>query len=316
MVMERHSFKEYQDVLDQLNLEMRNTPFFQFLEKIWIKKEIDYLGSQLEDVYVNSSEFWNLLNSYKEVVSHVVSLFKELDILDPVKVFSVYSYLIRSGFLSYQHQFVYNKMVDDGIYLLGSNVISGEGVCRHICSFLTDIYQKMGYVSCNISMVANKDLESMEKKKYPCIVHDEKRSLKGRLDDFFYFISTGGAPYNHLVTLVKDSHGTLLMDPTNDIVFFVGASKDIFPVIEKDIYMNCTYMPLFNSDIDVPFSSFLKTTDSDVVQGIFDKYDATWNFCEKNSGLFEYFYCDNYDLYQDVVRKRKVLIKEFKRNMD
>ncbi len=314
--MRRQSLKEFQDVLDDLSVELKNTSFLNLLEKRYISNKIKRMEQSLEDVYVNSFEFSDLCERYHEVIDHVCSLLEQLEITDPVSIFSAYSYMIRNGYLSYSHQFVYNKNIDEGLYLFGSNVISGAGVCRHICSFLTDIYCSMGYDSCNIGMFFHKGLETMERQKLKTIKNQLDSSSVSSVLKLLYFIHHGRFPFNHLVTLVTNSDGTLLLDPTNDVAFYVGANQSIHPVVEQDISLKCDYVPIFNNDQPCTLKHFLQETNFFVVNNVLNKFNDIWNFCEKYSSLFQYFYFDNYDLYRDVVEKRKVLVREFKRNMD
>ena len=99
-------------------------------------------------------------------------------------------------------------------------------------------------------------------------------------------------------------------------VFFVGDNNNIFPIIERNVLTKCEYVPIFNNDVDNTISSFLKKTSMDAVNGVLKKFNDTWDLCEKYSGLFKYFYADNYLLYKDVTEKRRVLVREFQRNMD
>ena len=293
------SLEKYQDRIDDLLIQRKTIDVFHVFKKMKIGKEIYDLKKDLDDVYLNSVEFNSLVETYHDLLNKIYDMFCMLGVNTPVDIFVLYSYLVRNGYLSVNHNFICSNNVKDSIPLLSVNVIEGAGVCRHISCLLTDIYKNFGYICANISM----DLE-----RYPSSFSREGYSCDGSLSS----IPTCG-PYNHLVSLVKDKNGTLLFDALNDYIFFVWNDKNISPVLGEDILVKCGYEKFFNSQIDRDFSYFLQNTNLDTIVVLRDYYNYMWDSVKKNRDYFENFYLSNCDLYQDVTDKKRILSREFSR---
>ena len=239
------SFKKYQDSLYDLELKEKYLSSFRILEKLMIKRDIYLLKRQLENVYFHSFELNTLLYDYRSVVLHISSLFKDLLFIDPIQIFSAYSYFIQNGFLSCDKKFVYRRDVDDLFPLFGINVIDGMGVCRHITSFLTDVYRELGFVSYNVSTISS-DLScySLSLKEFEC-----DSSGMEYFGDIHSYQSYLKKDYNHLVTLVVSKDGSFVIDPTNSLIFYVNQDKKVTLLQDENITIRCGYEKIFNYNI-------------------------------------------------------------------
>ena len=305
------SLKEYQDEIERLELYESNISNRHILKKYSYYQKITNMRYQLDSLYNNCVEFFDLKKVYQELVRNVSCFFKQLGVVKPVEILALYSYLIKNGFLSFDHRFYYRKDVDDCLYLLGVNVVYGGGVCRHITSFLTDIYKELGYSSYNISMVSE-ELESLSRQNYYVVNVSNNKSfiskLVKRMRTIYY-----QSFYNHLITLVNDQNGSLFMDPTNDVVLFVNNYKKVLPVLGERASLDCNYLSFFNDEEISYFSSLLIPTDLDSIVKVKDDYNKIWDLALEYHNLFEYFYYDCMSLYEDIMDKRKILLKESKR---
>ena len=305
----RQSLKDYQDCLDNLKIKRDNLSIFDISKKIDLSFEIKAMNNGLDDVYINSYEFNQLEDVYREFISRIGDFFRNNGIVDVIEILSVYSYFIKNGYLSYDKKFVYKKTLDDCIYMLGSNVVSGFGVCRHITSMLTDIYKELGYDSYNISMIFEKS-KSFSKQSFLAI--KERKKICECIKKYIYILLCGGY-YNHLVTLVNNDSGSLIVDPTNDIISYVNFAKRIFSVKDRCQCFDCSFMSVFNNEEEIAFDSILNVTDLSVLDRIGNNYNNGWNKISNNNYLADNFYEKNVNLCKEIDSKRRVLSYEFNR---
>ena len=61
-----------------------------------------------------TEEYQSLKEYYNKVIDNFISFAQSLDIKDPIEIFSLYVYLYRGGYLSYNHQFTYDIDMKDG----------------------------------------------------------------------------------------------------------------------------------------------------------------------------------------------------------
>ena len=115
---------------------------------------------------------------------------------------------------------------------------------------------------------------------------------------------------NHLVTLFVDKNHLYAMDPTNDLIFLVG---DDFKFYGMD--GNCIgdgyVRTLFNNEERIDLNDILKRTSKELLDSRLDDYKVVWNNCSDLIDIFEKFYVEHKELYEEVVAKRKVLLREY-----
>ena len=310
---ERISLIEYQNTIDNLEMTKNLLKNRNIKRKYQLTKQINQMKNELDNIYTKSTEFTNLEKSYNRLIKETAFLLTNMNITEPVPILSLYTYLIKNGYLSLNHHFTYNKNVDDCLYLFGTNVIYGEGVCRHITTFLTDIYKEIGYESYNIAMVS-KDTETLSRQEYNYeesnIQESKIQKVKNKINNVY------GTNFNHLVTLVNNLNESLIVDPTNDIVFYINDHYQIIPIIGKKQIMIGKYLPLFNKEEKGLLKDFLSITKQKTINTVQNNYNKTWNIATQNKNVLNCFYKNNEDLYQEINTKRKILVKEFKRYID
>ena len=300
------SFQEYQNYIDYMIMEKRSLSNREILKKLSLTFYIYKMKANLDNVYINSIEFLSLNDSYYEVIGNIVKLFRDLEIDNPVVIFGIYSYLLKNGYLSLKRDFAYKVGVQDCYPVFGANVIEGRGVCRHISSMLTDIYKEMGFDSYNVSSILNSDVSSFSKQKLRKIRDNNVAfSLRGLLFMCLYYPG-----FNHLITLVNHpDFGSLMMDPTNDFLFINNRKKDFVSLLDSDEYINYDVGNLFNDNT----CFFVEKTNSNMLSSLVFYYSLGWDFADKYSDCFEYFYQENKNTYFEVVKKKRKLSKEFDR---
>jgi len=261
------------------------------------KKMIDELNveKRLLDMLYETETYKNLVSDYNEIVNDIVKLFSELKIKNPLDVCIVFSEMIENGLLSitagYQHKsFFHDYDIDECMW--GTRVFSGYGVCRHISSLLSDIFEKLGYSA--FPMQA----KIIEKNK---VYSDNGIGLRA----------------DHLVVGVCDGTKKIIYDPTN-LCFGYCDLND-----EDGEY----YMVPFNKNGDELFYFILKN--QKLINGGFNRYLSSKRYiaCEnyyneiselykddcikkyvlRNFNLLLDFYSNDYELMKDIVKEEAII---------
>lgn len=185
----------------------------------------------------------NIREMYDEVISDYVKMINVLGLQNPVEVSAFFERCYRDGILSRNKRFVFDTSnVRDVHSLFGSNIINGEGVCRHIASMLNDIYISMGIDSNvllvhmrNRTLVPSVDMtkqgltkeELYEFIDMTSISTEERKIAKEVVDEFIECIGehltidvvlskVKGRPHaNHAINLVINDGKAFCLDPTN-----------------------------------------------------------------------------------------------------
>ena len=205
--------------------------------------------------------------------------------------------------------FAYEKNFVDSLCLLGANVVSGKGVCRHIASMLTDIYNCMGFESYNLACFLPNDATAMRSQ---LLKHDKNNSFPEPLlmERLFGFLSIQPL-YNHLVTIVNSYEGSLVMDPTNDFLFFARANGNFVSAPNYNTCLRCDIIDLFNEGFVGSLGDVVVPVDLGSLLDVKDRYRRVVSKIPNYS--FDRFYERNRGLYGEVVAKKKVLDRELGR---
>lgn len=175
---------------------------------------IDLLAS-MKYFTKKSPEYVSIKENYDLVVKNTKDLVEKLNIQDdPIKIFSLFIYLYRTGLLSYNHEFKYDMHMKDFPDLVGADVIRGKGVCRSIASFLKDLYRELGYetrtLSVNASSECIKNLTQNSKVKLQKTINGGKfAKIVGKITSVIKIP-------NHLITYIEKNYNGYILDPTND----------------------------------------------------------------------------------------------------
>lgn len=264
----------------------------KFLE---VKKNWDGRNNQI----LNSKEYLEAYKSYLLVLDELSKLFENLDWDNEMKLFSGYSYLLKKGYLSVDCQFNYSRNISSCSGLWGSNILLGEGNCKHISSMLTDILKVNGYDAHNIGMLLDKeDIYYFNDIDFSYSEEDDIDLDNRNNYDFRKRLKNRDVP-NHLVTLFKDNDHSYIMDATNDTIYIVDS--------DLSVYQGKYQFKIFDYDK----TKGLIPTDVDLfTQRLGDYYDVL-SSCFELTSEFEKFYFEHKDLYDEVIAKRKTLIRNF-----
>ncbi len=265
------------------------------------------VGFNLEKFCTDYREIQTL---YDHVVNNVAELMEYFDIQDnPIKVFAMFVYLYRSGYLSHNKEFYYSPDMKDMSSLCGTDVVRGTGVCRSIASMFTDVCQRLNYSAANISVNVKGNVLDKRESLTTVLLHDKDNGRKfARIVGKFTSIVPLG---NHLVTLVDTNKGGIVLDPTNDVVMNMDSLRSYSFVNNTGAKMTYSFVSNF-----APWILGQMDTELNVV-GLHKKsqgegldydyycriYRETQELIESCPEVFERFYEANSCFYDEIYEK-------------
>lgn len=301
--------------------------------------------------YSNCKNYSKDLNQirelYQEFIKNYNKLNKTFNLNDPVQINTMFSYLLYEGYLSKDKEFEFSsKQARDMANLGGANIITGKGVCRHISSMLTDIMNDYGIQSNQLgvcSMNYNIKIKILNEQKYTkeelhnwCRTHitdentysfiiklidafidknkqnielsyeieDEKNSIKKIVGNHAISVAfKDGKTYfldptqSRIYRMIEDGNGVLYDDECDNIpirttgTFVLNEIKDFY-TLKQSLSKPCQYIS--------------KEEEKEMVKN-------TLEICNGNMDIFEQFYNQNSELYNDIsskilkIKKRKFL---------
>lgn len=163
-----------------------------------------------------TKDYEEMESIYGLIINNIAELMECYGIQDdPVKIFAMFTYLYRSGYLSSGKDFKYSFNMKDFACLNGADVVRGSGVCRSISSMFTDVCNSIGLTASNVGVKVSSKALDMKEKLSPVDLKVEKNNKKiARLVSNCMSIFPLA---NHLVTIVNDGTNAYVFDPTNDI---------------------------------------------------------------------------------------------------
>lgn len=292
-----------------------------------------------KDVINYANDKIKLNKLYKEFIKEYDKLNKTFNFNDPVQIYGMFNYLVWKGYLSKNKKFEFAKdSTKDIKKLYGANVITGQGVCRHIAPMLSDILNEHKIKS-GVLLVAQKENNNniamvnenwtkdaifdhlavflKEPKLYDKFlkIYEEKRDLGKQLDtndikNLNELLKKQNEEQkdkvNHVITFATTNEKNYFLDPTQSRIYRVDVDdKNI--VSDKELKCRIdnkglTFMYGLKDKINA--NKFLKEekptiTFKDQLEVVFKTYDI----CKQNHDIFEKFYKDNCELYNDISNK-------------
>lgn len=167
-------------------------------QKIEIEAEI---LEKIRERIKTTDTYKNLENEYLSYITNLANYFKKIGMTSGVASATFYNILLECGYLSKNcnHQY---KIKENAIYeipeLMGSGVVTGESVCRHMACMLTDLENEIGNKTISLPVRETKNIEKDSRKKI--------------------MIS------NHVTSIIQDNKTKLVFGfcPTNREIFRIG----------------------------------------------------------------------------------------------
>ena len=241
---------------------------------IW---NIKHIIKWISDCKLYDKEYEQLDQIYNDFIDNYNNLNRTLELQNPMDIFVMFSNLLALGYFSKDMKFEFDD--NDSILTFGINmgtvVFTGEAVCRHIATMLTDIFLNYNIEASNLSV------------KYDFLIS------------------------NHLITTAIFQNKKYFLDPTNFTIFVTDAKnrKKLICYDEELIVqgnylcslfgMNCLVASsIINNDLEcanlIDFKRSIKK-----IKRVFSA----------NLDIINQFYNDNKELYRKANDKLLVLTK-------
>lgn len=276
---------------------------------------------------------------YDEFVHNYNELNKLFNLQDPVELQTLYFYLYRNGYLSKDKKFEFSddtKTVKIP-YIMGSDILNGKGVCRNISALFTDILNDYGIESSRLGVyqgayyINKKSLNHEKYTKQELLswlrknISDETRLTRELYhlnnmseDEFIKYSKSLELPLspmmiifgNHAMNHTYYNGMNYYLDPTQKLYYRMNPddgnlySEDYeliikYPMTNKFNVGNPSYES-FNSRMN----ENNKSLSNDKVKELTYK---TNDIIRENKDVFERFYSDNKELYDEVSSKLLLL---------
>ncbi len=149
-----------------------------------------YYLNNAEFADLSSKEYQEIEKYYEIFLDNFVTLCRKLDINSYEELLALYKYMLDNGYLSLSDEFIYKTNVLESQRNLGATIVTGEGCCRHINLFFTDILKKLNCKAFNLTLV-NEDITKN------C----------------------------HVISVVENGENYLMFDPTNNMKVIYNEGK-------------------------------------------------------------------------------------------
>ena len=272
---------------------------------------------------------------YNEFIKKYNIMNKNFSFEEPVSIYTMFNFLLNNGYLSKNKEF---KRVDknccDFSFFKGVDVFRGYGVCRHVSSLFTDILNDYGINSINVICylndyslnVINVSKENYSREKNISIISkyvissEERNNIMDKIlfleengiylsIDCVTFVNNKKLKYgNHLITYCLYEGNSYYLDPMNCMMYRLkDMEKGIIGDEYNDLFikMNQLYRmnDLSTKEIKKYVSQMKTYRDSISVLKEREIITSTMDICVNNIDIFEKFYSDNYELYQEIDNK-------------
>lgn len=276
-----------------------------------------------EKLKEETKEIVQIKKIYNEFLKEYSILNNILELKDPNEICTAYNFALYNGFLSQGKSFRFgsDKVLDYIPKVAGANIMTGNSVCRHIAPALRDILNINNIESIALfAYISEKnllysDFKSTIKEMLRYINEGQTseealmNALKEKLKDVNSFIDYGKfnkLNTNHVITLAVKDNKKYLLEPTSEDTTFYFENK-----LKKNNYVsndgfilqienNNKRIKEYNGikgkyDIDLKLS--LETNShSDSIK----KVEQTKQTCEDNIYLFDNFYNEHHEIYEEV----------------
>lgn len=255
-----------------------------------------------------------LMIAYKQFLQNYNELNKLFEFKSPVEISTMFNYLLYNGYLSKDKRFEFSEdNVIDFRNFGGLSIFEGKGVCRHISLLLNDIFKKYGMKGEKISVY----------QRERCV---DNNALVEIMNEFLEkALQNIDAP--NVLDLDYYRNGikkTIILEPidiksierkkiSNHAINYVefGGVGYYLDATQDDIYQKKDNSLFLSDQVDesmyIVSNPKYKYLSSNTREVDFEVSSKTNLICEDNIDVFEKFYKDNKDIYEDIVQKSLIL---------
>lgn len=281
-----------------------------------------------------SSMIKGINSIYNEIISDYNVINRDFGLVHPVEIGALFNSILYGGFLSKDNVFTFrSENVIDLVEISGANIMSGEGVCRHISVLLKDIYKDYGMDACvfNIHLRSRELLFGVDKssqgyskaKLYHLIdmlIFDEEENQRVKLEadkrlkevgehlfllaEFDEKIKKFFVKPNHRINLVVHNGELSLYDPTHNKTYKLNESnpKLLIDFVDDWIPISFTFFEAVNEmklkDAKRYFSMPSLSFEED-----YQKMKYARQLYKDNRDIFDKFYDEHEAAYYEITDK-------------
>ena len=283
-----------------------------------------------------TKDICQIKKSYQEFINDYLLLNEAFDLKDPIEISTMFYYLVCSGYLSKDKSFTSStKDCKDIKDVFGAEIFKGNAVCRHIAAMLSDILNNDGIYSNLVGVYydQNENIISNEsRKKLLSSIKENFKNLHGRevtnadlnviYLKLFQELSDMTDPDvkmvdprskkdqkngNHAITFAFKDGKSYYLDATcgrvlrlserYDDNLYDGAGKYLIKEeSSKILNSNIKYNEIIDR-LNANKYDFVSCEEED------EMVNKTNKICKENKDVFEQFYNNNKELYEDVSDK-------------
>lgn len=270
---------------------------------------------------------------YGEFIKNYNKLNKIFNLNDPIEIYTMFNYLLYKGYLSKNKEFEFSdKLARDILGLFGVNIITGHGVCRHISGALTDVLNDYGIESYQLGGYSTDysiNIEILKEPKYTKEelvnwvrghIIDEKTHeslimlIEKLVDEYKQNIEISSEPEdiknplirmigNHAITYACNDEKNYFLDPTQKRVYRLSKTNVLYDA-EGELPIRLTSSIVLNRKKYIKMRKKLSQHYLDVSkEEEREIYYQTLDICNRNMDIFDQFYNENSELYDDITDK-------------
>lgn len=304
------------------------------LTSVYIYSAVSNGGKYTKDVMEVKKLYYEFINNYNK-------LNKIFDFNDPVSVYTMYNYLLYKGYLSLDKKFAYDAGLyfNENVIPLGIGVTINNGCCRHISCMLTDILSNMGIIAnnCGCFMVPfiidnhfvdkseysrEENFELIDKYVLNPVLNENLKNelyffesinmyLKIDFSSFYAYDKKIKNKKNvtHGITISMYEGKSYFLDPTCGRIYHLkeGSNEILYDNDSNIIYLR---EHLFGEINDDKSRKQLRREYAEIFKYPCISFEeekkligSSLDICSKNMDVFEKFYTDNCELYNEINAK-------------
>ena len=294
-----------------------------------------FLGMISSGGFSKTNEIKDINKLYQEFLKNYKHLNEVFDFDNPVEVYAMFNYLLYKGYLSNNKHFEFSeKQARDTRAIMGSNVMTGKGVCRHIAAMLTDILEYSGTEASTMSVVSNSEkvtAKFTKEQKYTkeellewinTNIHDRDAintltsylnvlEKQNRLNIEFIHKQIAEKSIisrilgNHVITYAYKDGNSYFLDPTQGRIYVPNKKLLTDSQMSVTPRGNAVFSTLLNkrNRVNTMKKRLRENHPSLDLQEQEEIAKRTLNICKNNTDIFDQFYRENSEIYAETTNK-------------
>lgn len=312
------------------------------LEVVATTSLLTYLGMIYSNGKIHTKDITEIKAFYQEFIVNYNQMNRDFGFNNPIQIHTMFNYLLYEGYLSKGKEFQFSgEQARDIMTIYGTNIIMGKGVCRHISSMLKDILNDYGMGAFNLGCYTrsyNVNINMTQEQKYSYEelkmwvknhITDERTNefLNALIEELQKQEKYAELSYereeeknfikkmcgNHVICFTRYDNVDYYLDSTQDRIYRFDSESNTLYDNEEDSDMKIRQVSslLCNSSKEyLKLGEMLKNPNQSISLEEEQKLvQETKKLCKQNMDIFEQFYHDNSELY-DEISNRLIKIKK------